>query len=154
MKTILEAKDHLRNNYKTGTGCPCCGQLVKAYKRKLNANMCRALAIIYTRTEAGIYMHVQNEFTTLGLRATAMDYTYLEKWKFIESDSTRNGFWRVTDKGKQFINTGTQVPSYCLVYGGKVYEWSKESVTISEALTVKFKLEDVLDVKQLILDNR
>ena len=104
MKTILEVKDHLRKHYESGTNCPACGQLVKAYKRKLNSNMCRALAIIYSRTKsAGIYIHVQNEFTLLGLRATAMDYTYLEKWKFIEANPDKSGHWRVTDKGKAFV---------------------------------------------------
>ena len=152
MKTILEAKDHLRKNYESGTSCPCCGQLVKAYKRKLNANMCRALAIIYTRTEHGIYIHVQNEFTTLGLRATAMDYTYLEKWKFIEVNPDQSGHWRITNKGKAFVEDTVVVPAYCLVYGGTVYEWATDYVNMTEALTTRFKLEDVLNVKKLILD--
>ena len=152
MKTILEAKDHLRKHYESGTSCPACGQLVKAYKRKLNANMCRALAIIYTRTkENSIYIHVQNEFTTLGLRATAMDYTYLEKWKFIEVDPTKSGHWRVTNKGKAFVEDTIVVPSYCLVYAGNVYEWSTEQVNMTEALTSRFKLSEVMDLKQLIL---
>ena len=146
MKTILEAKDHLRNKFKTGTSCPCCGQLVKAYKRKLNANMCKALAIIYTRTNDGVYMHVQNVFSLLKLRATAMDYSYLEKWKFIESDPNNNGHWRITDKGKSFIQDHLVVPAYCLVYGGEVYEWSTDTVNMSEALTKRFKLEEVMQI--------
>ena len=153
MKTILEVKDHLRKNYESGTSCPACGQLVKAYKRKLNANMCRALAIIYARTgNTDIYIHVQNEFTTLGLRATAMDYTYLEKWKFIEVNSDKSGYWRVTSKGKAFVEDTIVVPSYCLVYAGSVYEWSSEQVNMTEALTARFKLEDVMNLKKLILD--
>jgi len=153
MKTILEAKDHLRNNYESGTSCPACGQLVKAYKRKLNANMCRALAIIYARTnESSIYIHVQNEFTTLGLRATAMDYTYLEKWKFIEVNPDKSGHWRVTDKGRAFVEDTLVVPSYCLVYAGNVYEWSTDTVNMTEALTTRFKLSEVLDLKSLILE--
>tara|TARA_B100001094_G_C18165974_1_gene792078 strand:+ start:1099 stop:1575 length:477 start_codon:yes stop_codon:yes gene_type:complete len=153
MKTILEVKDHLRKHYESGTDCPACGQLVKAYKRKLNSNMCRALAIIYSRTKgAGMYIHVQNEFTLLGLRATAMDYTYLEKWKFIESNPDKNGHWRVTDKGKAFVEDTIVVPAYCLVYAGSVYEWSTDTVNMTEALTTRFKLEDVLDLKKLILN--
>ena len=146
MKTILEAKDHLRKNFKSGTGCPACGQLVKAYKRKLNANMCKALAIIHNRTKDGVYIHVQNVFSLLGLRATAMDYSYLEKWKLIEVDPNNNGHWRVTDKGKQFMNDQLVLSAYCLVYAGDVYEWSSEMVNISEALTTRFKLEEVLQL--------
>jgi hypothetical protein len=146
MKTILEAKDHLRNKYKTGTDCPCCGQLVKAYKRKLNANMCKALAIIYTRTNDGVYIHVQNVFSLLKLRATAMDYSYLEKWKFIESDPNNNGYWRITSKGKSFVKDQICVSTYCLVYGGTVYEWSTDMITMSEALTKRFKLEEVMQI--------
>ena len=154
MKTILEAKNHLRENYESGTSCPVCSQLVKAYKRKLNANMCRALAIIYARTnENSIYIHVQNEFTLLGLRATAMDYTYLEKWKFIEVNPDQSGHWRVTDKGKAFVEDTLVVPAYCLVYAGNVYKWSTNTVNMTEALTTRFKLEDVLDLKKQIISN-
>ncbi len=32
MRTIAEAKQHLRKNFKTGTKCPCCNKYVKAYK--------------------------------------------------------------------------------------------------------------------------
>ena len=31
MKTIAEAKQHLRDSFKTGTVCPCCNKYVKAY---------------------------------------------------------------------------------------------------------------------------
>ena len=146
MKTILEAKSHLRKNFKSGTNCPACGQLVKAYKRKLNANMCKALAIIYTRTGDGVYIHVQNVFSLMGLRATAMDYSYLEKWKFIETDPNNNGYWRVTKKGKEFITNQLTVPAYCLVYGGEVYEWADEKVDVEKALTKQFKLADIMQI--------
>ena len=155
MKTILEAKDHLRKNYESGTSCPVCSQLVNAYKRKLNANMCRALAIIYARTNTNnIYIHVQNEFTTLGLRATAMDYTYLEKWKFIEVNPDKSGHWRVTDKGRAFVEDTLVVAAYCLVYAGNVYQWSTDTVNMTEALTTRFKLSEVMDLKAYILADK
>ena len=145
MKTILEAKDHLRKNYKSGASCPACGQLVKAYKRKLNSNMCKALAIIYNRTTDGSTIHVQNTFSDLGLRATTMDYTHLEKWGFIETGDV-HGHWKITKKGKDFLANQSVASAYCLVYAGKVYEWSSEMITIEEALTKRFKLTDVMQL--------
>jgi len=35
--TILEAKQLLKDNFAQGIECPCCGQFVKRYKRKLNS---------------------------------------------------------------------------------------------------------------------
>ena len=47
MNTIAEAKQYLRKNFKEGTVCPCCDKYVKAYKRKLNSGIARALIIMY-----------------------------------------------------------------------------------------------------------
>ena len=144
-KTLAEAKQYLRNNFKTGTECPCCGKYVKAYKRKLNAGMCRALIIIYKLTKNGNTIHVQSKFTELGLRATTMDYAYLEKWSLIEQTGS-SGYWRVTQKGKEFIHDVIELPDHALVYNGNVYKWSDNHVNIDTALTDEFNLEDIMKI--------
>ena len=144
-KTLAEAKQYLRDNFKSGTECPCCGKYVKAYKRKLNAGMARALIIIYKLTKDGNSIHVQSKFTELGLRATTMDYAYLEKWSLIEQKGS-NGYWKVTDRGKSFVEDDIDLPDYCLVYNGKVYKWSDNSINIETALTEEFNLEEVMKI--------
>tara|TARA_Y100001938_G_scaffold143552_1_gene216509 strand:+ start:33572 stop:34027 length:456 start_codon:yes stop_codon:yes gene_type:complete len=144
-KTLAEAKQYLRNNFKSGTECPCCGKYVKAYKRKLNAGMARALIIIYKLTKDGNSIHVQSKFTELGLRATTMDYAYLEKWSLIEQKGS-NGYWKVTDRGKSFVEDDIDLPDYALVYNGKVYKWSDNSINIETALTEEFNLEEVMKI--------
>jgi len=144
-KTLAEAKQYLRNNFKTGTECPCCGKYVKAYKRKLNAGMCRALIIIYKLTKNGNTIHVQSKFTELGLRATTMDYAYLEKWSLIEQKGD-NGYWKVTQRGKEFVEDDIDLPEYALVYNGNVYKWADNLVNIETALTEEFDLEEIMKI--------
>ena len=147
-KTLAEAKQFLRDNFKTGTECPCCGKYVKAYKRKLNAGMARALIIIYKLTNNGSSIHVQSKFTELGLRATTMDYGYLEKWSLIEQKGS-NGYWRITQRGKEFVEDDIDLPDHCLVYNSKVYKWSQNHINIETALTEEFDLEEIMKITEL-----
>ncbi len=146
MKTILEAKQYLRDNFKTGATCPCCNKYVKAYKRKLNSGIARALIIMYKLGAVNKkYIHVQNEFAKLKLRATTMDYAYAEKWSLIE-DGDELGTWTLTDKGVDFVNNRTVLPDYCLVYNGNVYGWSKKLINIDTALTIKYDYDEMMDI--------
>ena len=148
MKTLAEAKQHLRTSFKDGTECPCCGKYVKAYKRKLNSGMARALILIYTLTKDGKYIHVQDEFAKLRLRATTMDYAYAEKWKLIESDLDQNGYWRITQLGKSFVLNQIDLPEYCLVYNGSVYKWADNKIGIKTALTTLWSYTDLMDLSK------
>ena len=146
MKTIAEAKQHLRTSFKDGTECPCCGKYVKAYKRKLNSGMARALILIYNLTKDGKYVHIQDEFIKLKLRATTMDYAYAEKWKLIESDLDQNGYWRITQLGKSFVLNQIDLPEYCLVYNGNVYKWADDKIGIKTALTISFDYNELMSI--------
>lgn len=46
-QTLAEARAHVIANRDEGTMCPCCGQLAKVYRRKLNASMALSLVWIY-----------------------------------------------------------------------------------------------------------
>tara|TARA_R110002050_G_scaffold116946_2_gene233630 strand:+ start:9083 stop:9523 length:441 start_codon:yes stop_codon:yes gene_type:complete len=146
MKTIAEAKQHLRDSFKTGTVCPCCNKYVKAYKRKLNSGIARALIIMYRLgAHTGKYIHVQDEFAKLKLRATTMDYAYAEKWKLI-NDGEDLGTWTLTNKGVSFVKKQSLLPDHCLVYNGNVYSWSTDLISITEALTESFDYDKMMDV--------
>jgi hypothetical protein len=147
-KTLAQAKDYLRKNFQSGTKCPCCGKYVKAYKRKLNAGMARALIIIYKLTINGNSIHVQSKFTELGLRATTMDYAYLEKWSLIEQKGD-NGYWKITQRGKEFVEDDIDLPEYCLVYNGEPYKWSADLINIDTALTDEFDIDEIMKIVDL-----
>jgi len=148
MKSIAEAKQYLRNNYKKGTVCPCCNKYVKAYKRKLNSGIARSLIIMY-KLEAfwfdNKYIHVQNEFAKLKLRATTMDYAYAEKWELIV-DGDEIGTWTLTKKGVDFVANKIVLPDHCLVYNGNVYSWSNNLINIEHALTESFDYQKLMTI--------
>ena len=148
MKTIAEGKQHLRTSFKEGTNCPCCGKYVKAYKRKLNSGISRSLIIMYKLGALdGHYIHVQGDFQTLyKLRATTMDYAYAEKWKLIKADPDNNGYWSLTNRGKEFVLNQIDLPEYCLVYNGKVYKWADNHISIKTALTISFDYDELMNL--------
>ena len=146
------AKTFLRSNYEKGCECPACGQLVKAYKRNLNANMAKALILIYRlqNKAGGDYIHVQQEFSKLGLVATGMDYIQLARWGFIvpklnDDDPSKkdSGLWRITTRGIAFIIRETAEPKYCLTYNNVTQEWANERINIKQALGKKFDFREV-----------
>lgn len=75
--TLEQAKQLLRDAVKIGEAieCPCCKQMVKIYKRKLNSGMAKALLLIYKISNPldFNYIHVQNEFNKLGFNAISLD---------------------------------------------------------------------------------
>ena len=147
MKTIAEGKQHLRDNFKTGATCPCCNKYVKAYKRKLNSGIARSLIIMHNLGACGgLFIHVQDEFAKLKLRATTMDYAYAEKWKLIRAEPDKNGYWSLTDLGKAFVLNQTVLPDHCLVYNGNVYSWSNNLINIEHALTESFDYQKLMTI--------
>tara|TARA_R110000787_G_scaffold153516_3_gene267413 strand:- start:7517 stop:7972 length:456 start_codon:yes stop_codon:yes gene_type:complete len=146
MKSIAEGKQYLRDNFKTGAVCPCCDKYVKAYKRKLNSGIARSLIIMHKLGAVnGKYIHVQNEFAKLKLRATTMDYAYAEKWSLIK-DGDDIGTWTLTTKGASFVSNQSLLPDYCLVYNGNVYSWSDNFINIDTALSTKYDYDDMMDI--------
>jgi len=149
--TLKDIKKYLKDNYLNGCKCPACGQAVKAYKRTLNKGMVQSLAIIYNLTKNGNYVHVQNEFSKLGYRATSMDYIQLARWGFIVEDNVPGpnpnkgaGYWKITETGKNFLlNKNLFVSKYVIVYNNRTIEFSKEMVNVEEALGNKFNYNDL-----------
>lgn len=52
----------------------------------------------------------------------------------LDSKKKSSGFWRVTDKGRQFVNGDIAVPSYVKLLHNKVQEVSVKQTTVMEAL--------------------
>jgi hypothetical protein len=154
--TTKEAKAYLRANWVKGTNCPCCGQSVKLYKRKLNSGMAYALIQIYkfdkTITEGYHFFEVGKELAKTGKVAIALEYNKLAYWGLIETtindnpdENSRSGFWRITDKGKLFVEGKITVPKQVYVYDAKARMVSKEQTAIHQALGDKFDYTELMN---------
>ena len=149
METVVDAKRYLRDNWEKGTDCPCCGQLVKLYKRKLTSGMARALISLYKETKGDIHTYVH--ISRLG-RLNGGEFAQLKRWGLIwdqessDPDVQRtSGKWAITAKGVQFVTGLAAVPKYVYTYNMKTIGKSENQLTtISQALGNRFNYADLM----------
>jgi hypothetical protein len=146
---ITEAQDRLEEAaVGKGSSCPCCGQFVKVYRRKLYTQMAMALVHIYQdhciHGFAG-FIHVPSLLNGKGVVARGGDYTKLEHWGLIEPQqggrndgSYRTGMWRVTQLGRDFVEDKMRVPSHAWFYNNQLVGMDHEMISIREALGQEF----------------
>jgi len=158
--TVSEASEILKQLMETqeGASCPCCGQLVKTYRRKIHSQMARCLILFFRKferdftTSEGVF-HSWPDFVreqNLSPHQTA-DFAKLAYWGLIEKEtgiredgSGRVGFWRVTDYGKQFIHSGVGAYQYAIVFNGKRIRFEGGCVTIHHCLGEKFNYAELM----------
>lgn len=147
---LLQARAWLRSQLKVGAKCPCCGQMAKVYRRKLNSGMARSLVEMYRAappSSAGgtAFIHLP---TTIGARSR--EEGKLRYWGLVEEqvtsrpDGGRAGWWRVTAKGELFIQGRLQVKRYALVYDGKCLGLDGDPIGIREALGDGFNYAELM----------
>lgn len=154
--TLEEAKQFLRDNWEKGTNCPCCKQSVKLYKRKLNSGMAYALMIMY-RIDRSLppdgdrFFEAGKEIAKTVDVAIALEYNKLAYWGLIETrtkdsgeGNSRSGLWRITQKGKDFVEDRISVPRWVYVYDAAPRKVSEEKTTIKEALGDKFNYAELM----------
>lgn len=151
MNTIQEAKDFLRKSVddNKGVSCPCCGQLVKVYRRKLTSSMARALIAMYSYQATGPWeaVHVTN-FDLPAFRGG--DWAKTRLWGLSEEIPNKDtkkrtsGYWRLTEKGRQFVRGEISIPSHKIIYNGKMIGESEEKISIKQALGNKFDYQELM----------
>lgn len=145
METIKEGKSYLRQNFKNGISCPCCGQFVKQYKRKLNSVMARGL-IKLVNLERGFHHVGKILINTTG----SGDFSKLKYWGLIEEkenfDKTKkaSGFWKITEKGVRFAKGEIYLPKYVNIYNTNFLGFSKDKTDIVESLGNKFNYNELI----------
>ena len=153
--TIAEGKAFLRENAEKGTECPCCGQFVKIYRRKLNSAMACALVYLYKRENREAdegWIHVENYLKSQNIPASIRgDFPKLRYWGLIEQfegqredGSTRVGLYRITEKGELFVEGQLAVNKYILLYNQKLLGRDGDATTIQDALGDKFNYEELM----------
>ncbi len=142
-QTLEQARDAVREGRDDGIVCPCCDQLVKVYRRKINAQMATAAAWMARRGGDG-YIDMSTAPPEI-LRNR--EYSRLALWMLVEAEPGRNasgskrGRWRLTDLGRSFVRGSLRVPRCLYVLNGKVVDASRETLTIAEV--EGFSLDEV-----------
>lgn len=150
LTTIEQGKSYLRKNFKHGANCPCCGQTVKLYKRKLNSGMATTLLWLYEYSKKNNKEWVNIPEVAPRSTLRAKDFCILEYWDLIERFPTiepgkkYSGVWRITEKGKNFANGQEKVRSHVLIFNNKFVGYSPTMITIEEALGEKFNYNELM----------
>lgn len=146
--TLAEAKERLFAQAQDGVGCPCCGQFVRIYARKLNRNM--MLFLVSLARKPGQWVCFRDcEFTS-------RDYPYLSFWglaitRVDAGDGTKksSGFWKITQKGLDFLAGRLSVPSHVHIYNNAIVGWSDTPTTASRAYGDGFDYSELMESTDL-----
>jgi hypothetical protein len=154
--SLNTARAYVLRNRDDGVQCPCCDQYVKVYKRPINSSMAYALIIMdryYNDHPVDEWLHVEDYLKRFsGIPAAIRgDFHKLRYWGLIEAKqdtrddgSKRNGFYRITEKGRQFVRDRETVPSHVLICNKEVLGFGERVITIKDALGVKFDYNELM----------
>lgn len=152
--TLVEAKEYLRSNFAKGCICPACGGSVKKYFRPLTSAMGLSLFLIYDSQQKSEqdYIHVESMLKESQCSSSARgDFPKLRFWGLIEAkegkrddDSPRNGFYRITERGKDFLIGNININSHVILYNNKVLGFSDKLVNITEVMKNKFNFSELM----------
>lgn len=149
METIKEAKQYLRNNFEKGVDCPCCGQFVKRYKRKLNSGMSRTLIALY-KAEGKNPVNVKAFLRENNIQNNH-DWTLLRYWKLLiehendDPDKKSSGVWSITNKGIGFLMNKVKVPSHILLFDNKFIGYSPTETDVVDSLGKHFNYTELMN---------
>jgi len=80
------------------------------------------------------------------------DFPYLVHYGLLEKmvgervdGSKRNGFYKLTEKGRQFVLKQITVPKTFIIYNGKCEGFEGREIGIEEALGKKFDYRELMD---------
>ena len=147
--TLAQARDQLRDLVDRGCQCPCCTQYAKVYRRKINSGMARSLIRMW-RLAGTDWINVP---TSIGARSR--EEGKLAYWQLVEEstdvrdDGGRAGWWRVTERGAQFVTNQLKVPKYARVYDGRCLGLRGELVTIRRCLSSRFDYDELMSASDM-----
>ena len=152
--TIAQARDHIRPLLKKGTTCPCCSQPVKMYSRPITASMAYGLILIFN-THKQEWVHLESFFKSITSISPSIraDIPKLRFWFLIEpkegektDGNPNNGYYRLTDKGKAFVEGTTLTNSHVNLYNNQFYGIPKNArqIDIRDALKTKFIYSEII----------
>ena len=146
----FQARDFLeeiKSNYKVklegeGGACPCCDRWGKVNPFKLTETMALALRWIQLNGKESGWVNVQKTAPRWILRSKT--YPVLAHWEFIEAGGSRDGTWRITKKGLDFIAGFISVPHKVYIYNNKVWDFSDKNVSFRGCFGSKFDFHEMM----------
>jgi hypothetical protein len=157
--SIKDAREYVKTGRIEGVYCPCCGQLAKVYRRQVHSTIARMLIRAYllykNSVTPGRYFHLS--YVIDGISSTGInDFSKLVYWDLIEEkekDPTQterrtSGYWRITEKGINFVLGNTLIDKYALIYDNMVLGFEGQKVNMKDCLGKRFNYEELMNIQQ------
>lgn len=152
--TLDEATTALRQRVRDGLDdgivCPCCDQLAKRYRRRLNAGMAAALCWLVRRYQADPRWYSPTDEAPRYVVRIAGEFARLRYWGLIESQANDDtakrcsGLWRPTSYGIAFASRTVAVPPIALVFNGDCHGLTGDPVHIEDCLGTRFDYSELM----------
>ena len=127
--TLTAATDWLVENAEQPQGaiCPCCGRFDKIYNRKVSQTMIRDLSGLYRYTKRhgeGFYHYklFMPGTTRCGDFGKLALIGLLEQPVNTDAAKHTSGLWKITEKGKAFVESKLSIPERMIIYHGELIE--------------------------------
>lgn len=138
--SLADVQDWLRQRLDDGARCPACDQFAKVYRRNIYATLAKHLISMWTMGGP------HRRFLSLSqdLSQGGGDMGKMRYWGLVEEESTvlgengRQGYWRLTTLGVDFVLGRVTLPKYAYIYDGVCLRLDGPQVAISDALGKKF----------------
>lgn len=145
-RSVIEAKKWLRQRVNSGADCPCCNQHVKVYPRSITSFMAKCLISLYKKS-GFINQWISSKAVTDG----SGDFAKLRYWGLIQEkpkeegeDKKNSGYWRITNKGIDFVEKRIEVPKIAMIYNGTCLKFSGPDVSIEYCLRNKYSYRKLM----------
>jgi hypothetical protein len=152
--TISQVQEEMRKELYDGVTCPCCTQHSQAYRRPLTSSMVYGLILLSQSPEQakGIHTHVEDYLKKMDCPSSVRgDIAKLRFWGLIEplpgereDKNPQNGFYKVLEKGFDFINGRVMVPQAVKVYNNRFLAYDGKMIDVRQAIKSKFNYEALM----------
>jgi hypothetical protein len=132
-----------------GVICPCCFRYAKRYKRHLYSTQARDLIALYRLNRRNGWDKFFHRSVVIP-HANNNDLAFLRHWGLLEQEPNvdpskkDSGRFRITTAGRQFVEDAIHVPKFCIQYHDHIEGFSRETVSIREALGHRFDYMELM----------
>lgn len=108
--------------------------------------MAYALIIMYKSNVQFRWIHAETMLKEAECPASIRgDFSKLKYWGLIQPNEESEGFYKITQKGIDFVEGKTKVESHVMLYNNKFYGFKGNYVGIKECLKKKFNYEKLME---------
>lgn len=140
-----EVQNYVQDHLEQGLNCPACGGHAKMYPRALTKSLVTRLARLHAKHGLGWF----------DLAATrdwkSRDEAMMQYWGLLQythhkpgqSEGSKDGWWRVTPIGRDFLSAVITLPRVAHVYNGQVHYYSGQNIAVTDVIK-NFSINELL----------